>query len=298
MISTQKRALAVDQSLEAQQSSRLIANMIVRDLRHAGFMVPASGGICGVDNRTAPDRIFISNYDAIDPDVELSADLGALLAGADAAPASGAYVSVDSLVLEQGTPAPAYDNDGDGVADTDFQVSEGVIVVDVANPGRGTACGTVTGITLPNQIRVTLDAGGLDAAPATPTPEIRLLPAVEYSVNASLQLFRGRFLVAADVEDLQVAFFFDANGDNVVDPNEYRGDGVGPDYSAQGSDASELREARLNRVVRTRRSEPEFTRGLMQATENRTPVAGSDGFRRRVHTSVVRLRNFSSRNEL
>ena len=49
-------------------------------------------------------------------------------------------------------------------------------------------------------------------------------------------------------------------------------------------------------VARTRLEDDDFN-GYFQAMENRIAVAGQDGFRRRVPTNTIRLRNVGSRIE-
>ena len=92
-------------------------------------------------------------------------------------------------------------------------------------------------------------------------------------------------------------YFLDLNGDNDFDDaNEVRG-GSAVDYLATTSNASFLRAVRLNIVARTRSEDDRFTQGFFQATENRDDVPGHDGFRRRVHTAIVRMRNVGDRVE-
>lgn len=296
MASTQKKAASIDDTVEVQQAARQIADIIERDLRHTGMMVADSAAMCGVDNTNAPDRFWVTDWETVIPGVDLDPRLGATLIGAINLPLTSFFV-VDSLVLEQSTPAPAYDTDGDSVPDSDFAIGGGVIIADQANPQRGSACGTITGITPPNLMRVNLQAGALDAViVGMLTPSLIAVPATEYSVNAAGQLFRGPFQLAENVEDLQLAWFFDADDDNVVDANEYLGDGTSPDYTAQGNSSANLREVRLNVVMRTQQAEQELTTGNPIATENRVAAAPvNDGFRRRVYTTVVRLRNLGRR---
>jgi len=52
-----------------------------------------------------------------------------------------------------------------------------------------------------------------------------------------------------------------------------------------------LREIRFSIVVRTRATDTNFSAGTFQNFENRAPVAGTDGFRRRVILGSVRPRN-------
>jgi hypothetical protein len=126
-------------------------------------------------------------------------------------------------------------------------------------------------------------------------PQLVAIPAHEYFVDATLRLIRDGFTVSHDVEDLQIGYFFDLNGDNVIDPNEYHADGVGPDYDARAVNGEDIREVRANVVMRTRFPDPDNTQGQFQVTENRLAVAGNDGFRRRAYTTTVMLRNVGSR---
>ena len=299
MLTTQKKAIAVDETVEVQQAARTIADLIERDLRHTGMMVSDAAALCGIDNRTTPDRFWVSDWEIVIPGKDLRPRLGATVTGAVNLPASGTLFTVDSLILEEGTPAPAYDADGNGVLDSDFATNSGVILADENNPSRGSACGTLVSVSPPNQLRYVLEAGGLGPVPAGgKTPSIVAVPAVRYFVDANGNLFRGPYQLATNVEDVQLAWFVDSDGDNVIDAGEYRGDGVGADYAALGTSAADLREVRLNVVLRTDTADPQVQTGNPVATENRTPSVTNDGFRRRVYTSVVRLRNLGRRVQL
>jgi len=255
--------------------------------------------MCGLDNVNAPDRFYVSNWEVIVPGKDLRPLLGATVPLATDIPASGTPFSVDTLVLEEGTPAPAYDIDGDGTLDSDFATTGYVIFADAENPSRGSACGAITDVQLPNTLEYQIDLGGLDPVPlGGETPRIVAVPAIRYSVDNNGNLFRGAFQLANNVEDLQLAWFVDANEDNTIDLGEYRGDGISPNYVAKGTDASLLREVRLNVVLRTDKPDPEIDTGNPVATENRTVANTNDGFRRRVYTSVVRLRNLGRRVKL
>ena len=48
-------------------------------------------------------------------------------------------------------------------------------------------------------------------------------------------------------------------------------------------------------MTRARRADPSLTGATFQATENRGPVPGTDGFRRRLYRGEVRLRNIGLR---
>jgi hypothetical protein len=101
--------------------------------------------------------------------------------------------------------------------------------------------------------------------------------------------------LADGVEDLQLSYFLDSNGNNDLDVGELYGI-TGNNYVAATSDASDLRAVRFNVVTRTRSEDDRFTQGFIQPRENRVlGGATQDGYRRRVHTAIVRMRNIGDR---
>jgi len=129
MFTVNNRAyVKIDSVVDTQQSVRAIASILERDLRHAGMMVPEAAGVCGVDSTTAPDLVYISDYTAIDPSNALGVFDGAKFSNVtQVTSGTGNSLVLDSLVIEAGTPDPAYDTDGNGVKDSDFRVNGGVI---------------------------------------------------------------------------------------------------------------------------------------------------------------------------
>jgi hypothetical protein len=194
--------------------------------------------------------------------------------------------------MEPDTPDPSYDTDGNGVNDSDFRVDGGVIIVDLMDLDRGAVCGVVTHVDLATT-SITVDIKTADMPPTASAFALIAVPALEYRIDSNA-LFRNNLRLADGVEDLQVAYFLDTNGNNAFDPGEWYGTTIDP-YVAADSDASELRAVRFNIVVRTRSEDDRFTEGFFQAKENRTVIPGTDGFRRRVHTSIVRMRNIGDR---
>lgn len=294
----QRTYVMVDQVTEAQQNLRAISDLIEREVRLAGFMVDEGGAVCGLDQTAAADTLFVSDASALDPTTAIQPALGARLA-AGSVPAAGNTLltlgSGDTVTLDA---QPAYDTDGNSINDSDFQVNGGVIVYDRNAPSRGSACGIVTAIPATTQIRVNFLASTLSGAAAG--AQLVAVPAHVYQVSGTAQLLRDGRVVAEDVEDLQVAYFFDEDSDQVVDVNEDRGI-TGQPYVASAQDNSELRQIRLNFVVRTRGTDPGFTAGQFQTTENRVaPAAGAADpqLRRRVHTTTVRVRNVGNRGLL
>ena len=290
----QRAYTVIDQVAESQQNVRAIADLVERDLRHAGLMVPEGAAVCGLDDDNAPDVLYVSDANAIDPDEDVSTYDGATIGGGVTQVAAALTTfSVSSLVMEPAPSRPAYDTDLDGTADSDFQEGGGAIVMDLLDPGRGAACGRVTQVILAGpQVQVDLQTGALGAA-GGPT-NLVLVPAHEYRINGD-QLLRDGVVLSEGVEDLQVAYFLDADTDGVVDADEIHGNGTGPDYVAGGQDGSQVREVHVSLVTRTRAEDREWTQGRPQALENRAAAAGNDGFRRRTYTSTVMLRNVGAR---
>jgi len=287
-----KQQANLEQVVEAQGNLRAISDLMERDARHAGLMVPLAGSICGVDSTTGPDILYVSDAEAIEPAALTTGELGSEIGQTNIA--SGDSLAID-LVLEP-DPDAAYDTDGDGTADSDFQLNGGVIFVDTEDPDRGTACGRVSALTvLGGKIGVTLASDSL-AASGGGTSKVVAIPAIEYRVDANNQLLRNGRVLAQGVEDLQVAYFFDLDDDGELDAGEYLGDGTSPDYTAKGRDASLAREIRVSFVVRTRIPDVDMKTGLAPAVENHPVAIVSDGFRRRVQTSNAMLRNVVTRS--
>jgi prepilin-type N-terminal cleavage/methylation domain-containing protein len=289
----------VDSVVDSQQSIRAIASVLERDLRHAGMMVPEAAGVCGIDNFASPDLIYISDHTAIDPDDAIGYFDGARVQGALSQVVLGpaeTTLSLDTLVMEPDTPDPSYDTDGNGVNDSDFRVNGGVIVTDLLAPNRGSACGIVTDVNIgTNTIKIRVKSAVLGNSAGAFA--LIAVPALEYRITSN-RLFRNNLQLADGVEDLQVAYFLDANGNNSLDVGELKGVDTGPNnYVAAVAEAGDLRAVRINIVVRTRSEDDRFTEGFFQAKENRTAIPGNDGFRRRVHTSIVRMRNIGDRVE-
>lgn len=291
--------MVVDQVAETQQNSRAIAGLVERDIRNAGYKVHSQGAACGVDSTSAPDILFLSDAGAIAAVDTLPANLRGVELGASpsgSAPiAPGALsMTLDDVVIDA---TPTYDTDGDGSDDSDFREGGGAILVDLTNPARGVACGFVTSVTAPNAVVV--DFQNI-LGPAGLPPDLRLIPAISYQVTTPVgapdRLERNGVALAKDVEDIQIALFFDADEDGEVDANEYVG-GAGTVYDNTIVDGATLREMRFSMVVRTAADDPRNPTAAStgQAIENRSSnIPGDDGRRRRVHVTAVRLRNVQS----
>jgi prepilin-type N-terminal cleavage/methylation domain-containing protein len=328
----------VDDVSEAQQNLRAVANLLERELRATGFLVPEGAAICGWDTGGAgtpdddPDVLYVSDAQAIDPAgvTSLTSQAADVLSGF-----SG--TSVDNLQLSTlvADANPFYDVDGDGVAESDFLYSTtpprngGVIVVDRNNPERGASCGVIRDIdvgantlTVDFEVRTVPNAPAPNGAAPGGTPlaagavDLVAVPAHVYWIDPGgagvpPRLIRDGMVLASDVEDLQLALFYDVNEDGAVsglDPSfapppyhsatEYPGSAANnAEYESDGWDNSLLREVRVTIVARTRSEDPEvlanpnLANGVTQGFENRPAGVVPDGFRRRAITLVVQPRN-------
>lgn len=287
----QNRAYTVtDQVIEAQQGLRAVAWLLERDARMTGFMVPEAAAVCAIDATNGPDTVWFTDADALDPTGQSRPALGAEVLSGYSAGTGDKSLGIDGAVLDAG---------GFYANGFDFQEDGGAILVDVDDPDRGVACGIVTNVAA-NTVRVDF-ATSLGVVPDG--NRLILVPAHVYQVDLAPdepQLLRNGRAIATGVEDLQVAFFFDQNRDGQVQ-NEFSANGEFPgrdgadEYGNASYDNRDLREIRINLVTRTRAPDREFQSGQFQATENRVAPAGNDGYRRRVHSSTVKLRNVGYR---
>jgi len=303
----QNKAYTVtDQVVEAQQSLRAVAWLLERDARMTGFLVPEAAAVCAIDQQNQPDMVWFTDADALDPNGQSRPALGAEVLSTYTATASPQTLSLDDVVLDR-TGAGAggfYDTDGNGVGDADFIEGGGAILVDLDDPARGVACGVVLAVPNANTVRVDFET----TIPVPPAGDrVILVPAHVYQVELNPappltepQLVRNGRAIASGVEDLQVAFFFDADRDGQVDneglpTSEMPGEDGADPYESDENDNRDLREIRINLVTRTRQADVETSEGQFQAQENRVAPAGNDGYRRRVHSSTVKLRNVGYR---
>jgi prepilin-type N-terminal cleavage/methylation domain-containing protein len=299
----QNRAYSVvDETTEAQQNLRAISYLIERDLRSTGFMVDEAAAACGVDNTNAPDTLYVTDNEPIDPEDADSATLGSTVGGYTST-VSEQWLTLGNLAVDPDAPNPEFfDTNGDGTNDSDFQEGRAAILADPASPGHGTACGMITGIRIgTREVRVAFENRILNSG------SLVLVPATAYTVDtvtdtngdgvSELRLLRNGLALASDVEDFQVAYFIDSDGNGVVtNDDEYPGSAAATqDYQSLDTDHSDLREIRFSIVVRSRNADTRYTEGFVQARENRAAVGASDGFRRRVFDSTVRQRNIGYR---
>ena len=264
--------MVVDQVTESQQNSLVIAGLMEQEIRAAGFLVPENLAVCGVDNTNAPDLLVVSAADLIDPagvdhpDVALSLDASSQ--GFNEGDGGiGETLHVADRVLPDGDGVGFFDADSNGVNDIDFWQGMGVIAYDSANLSRGAACGRITD-PVPNgspgsSVDLVVDWIATMDGGSSGWTSIRVIPAHIYEVDGANNLVRDGMVLAPDVEDLQVSYFFDRDGDGQVagDGSESpgsAGNGVF-DYAAPpagGWQGADLRVVHVSVVVRTRDPDP------------------------------------------
>ena len=302
----------VDQVTEAQQNLRAVVDLIERDVRLAGYMVPRAAAICAHDYDDRPDVLFVSDADKIRTVADLEVNAPELMDGnlgvsvQNAPPWGPNFSAVDVPTDAAANPELYVDVAADGA---DFVQNAGLILVDRNDPEGRVACGQIFSI-VGTQLLVNF---GPDSQYPNYTPgianDVVAIPAHMYQIQPAGgglpdRLFRDGLLLANDVEDLQVVFYIDDNDDRIVDIGEVFGDGGTPTYAPAnlaGIDMTKLREVRVNVVTATSQDDPNqnyqfdganFTFSRGQATANRAlNVPGPDRRRRRLHSATVRLRN-------
>ncbi len=328
----------VDDITETQQNLRAVTNLLERELRSTGFLAPEGAAICGWDTGGTgtpdadPDVLYVSDAEALDPAgvTSLTAQAADVISGFAGTGEEDLVLS--SLVVDAN---PFYDLDGDGLAESDFLFSTaparngGVIVVDRNNPERGASCGVITAINVgATTVRVDFEVKGAPNSPlpngASPggTPlaagavDLVAIPAHVYWINPGApgqppQLIRDGMVLASDVEDLQIAMFYDVDDDGAVDgldpslpsppfhsATEYPGSAAtNAEYESGLWNNELLREVRVTVVARTRGEDPDvladpnLANSVTQGFENRPAGVAADGYRRRSITLVVQPRN-------
>jgi hypothetical protein len=165
--------------------------------------------------------------------------------------------------------------DLDADTNDDFAVGRGIIIADSA----GSHCARITGI-----------AGGtIDFDPPTPpgfsvaAGTGRATPARVYEI-AGTTLTRDGLPLSDQVENLQVEFFVDSDGDDVMDAGEF------PIHDLDGFDVSAVRSVRISVITRTAVADATHPGAGMPAAGN--PAGGPpDGFTRRRYVTNAVPRN-------
>lgn len=306
----QKTHVTVGQVTSTQQNLRVVAEMIENDLRMSGYLVPDQAAVCLGDSGVGPDTLYLSDSDAILSVAQIQATDPELLGGEFGVPitniTSGTAVGGSSMDL---VLSKRWIDFG---SQADFKLGAGVMVVDRNDDEGRVVCGTISGVVFNSGDGVTLNVD-FSTTPvtfgATNLVDLVAVPALVYSIavpeagtSDRYQLRRNGLLIANDVEDMQLALFFDHDDDGVVESGEVEGDdgsavgdGISITHSPAAVDGRNLKQVRLSLVMSSDREDPDPKTPLsqQQVTGNRDPqsIPEPDRKKRRTYESTVRLRN-------
>jgi type IV pilus assembly protein PilW len=299
-VTQQKSFTTQSRVAEMQQNLRGAVDYVTRDLRMAGYGIPVGDNVTipsgvvatGVtslhflyakDNTTGPDQVYLLylfDMDANQPPTRLSA----------AMPTSGDAITVDNVF--------GFDN-GDLILISDNTATADLFQI----------TGTPAGGTLPH------DSAGFNAAavhnsswPGTgylaPAPPYPPFPATvakahfaRYYIDSTSDPAHPTLMVdrmngqeaqplADDIEDMQLTYGLDADGDGVVDNPDPSTWISSPTYTQ----LAQVRQIRLMLLARSRLPDREWSE-VRPALANHPAAATADGYRRRIIDVVIDVRN-------
>jgi len=261
-------SLEHERTIEIQEEARLVLNVIVKDLRSGGFMVPKYTAVASTDGgANGSDALCISDASIIDDAVLPAAT--SKFGGARITNAMGGGVSI--VTVQTST----LDIDSNGT--NDFSPGQGLII------GTGTRghCAIIENVVIGGTTtRIEFDPPTIGGFVASSDDTV--VPALRYSVNAGT-LSRNNIVLSDHIEDLQAEFGLDIDRNGTVE---------GAEFPIDNMDFEEYELVRMVRVhitARETRAEGNFN-GQFPAIANRV-AGGADNFKRRRVTGDVMLRN-------
>jgi prepilin-type N-terminal cleavage/methylation domain-containing protein len=261
-------SLEHERTIEIQEEARLVTDVIVKDLRSGGFMVPkytavasndggvnGSGALCISDATTINDAMLPTSTAKFG---------GARVLNAVGGGASSVVVATTTI-----------DIDADGV--NDLVEGQGMIL------GTGTRghCAIIDTLTVGvTNTTITFSPSTIGGFVASPDDSV--VPALRYSVNAGT-LSRNDIVLSNHIEDLQAEFGVDIDRNGTIEGAEF------PIDNMDFEEYELVRNVRVQITAREARAEDNFN-GQFPAVANR--VAGAaDNFKRRRVTGDALLRN-------
>ncbi len=253
--------------VDSQEDSRLIANMLLHDAGTAGFMIPGIVGISSVDGGIGnPDRFCATDLSVMN-ETNIAEETDRFDAASVSATVGAGVGSVQLVALEM-------DIDSDG--DDDFVIGSGLII----SNGTRSHCARI----------VSLAGNTVSFTPSTPggfsmtTTNALAAPAVIYEISGTT-LLRNNVLLSPHVEDLQVEFAVDTNGDGQIGLGEF------PINSLDTAVVANVRAVQISILTRTSVENIKLSGPGRQAVANRNAAGVADGFRRRLSRVTTSLRN-------
>jgi prepilin-type N-terminal cleavage/methylation domain-containing protein len=309
---TQNRSYVAQESVsEINTQSKIAHDLIVNDIRSAGFGIPTDMNqdpingftniVTPVDNTNTPDAItLVGGYRMIGTLWPAGVGPGA------PCPATIPLGSTQVRIIYTGTDAPNTTNNR-------FLSIDGVDFVQVQActlGGNGSCDNNTITIDRPlSQEFPLLDTDG-DGLCDTGRP-VYLVEDATFCVDNNSILRRIRRnanpnnctgtatseneAIAENIEDLQFAYAIDANADGRIDDQNGNGTVDAGDFlnGAAVADPSTIRAVRVNILARADRPDPNYL-GLGNppaAIENRNHNPTNDNFRRRWWQSITAMRN-------
>jgi len=284
-ISQQKSFTVQSRVAEMQQNLRQAVEYLSRDIRLAGYGIPANvvvpdgiiaTGVTSVrslyakDNTTGPDQVYILyifDMDANQPPTTDNAAGVPANAGSITVPGIAGFLSTggELVLVTDNTTADLYETSAAGGNTLTF--------------GGGYA----------------YNSGHVQSYPSGP-PAVTVAKArfVRYYIdNNTLMVDRmggaAPQPLADDIEDMQLSYGLDTNADGVVDA--MRNDVPGGPLLAVPAEIPQIRQIRLRLIARTRLTEAGWSE-TRPTIGNRTDAAPPpDGYRRRTYDIVIDVRN-------
>jgi prepilin-type N-terminal cleavage/methylation domain-containing protein len=293
--SAQKSAhLSGEESLEIQESTRLIVDLLAHDARHAGLLVPSITGVSSFDGGTGgADRVCVSEGGYFDTPLD-GTPAPADNRSTDFPGASVAAVSGSSLTLA----ATDLDIDGDG--DVDFQAATapgagngaGIILAD----GVRTHCAQIDTMNPASGALTLVTAHAVPGGLFPVLSNVRSVPAIVYETGAGLTLMRNGVTLSTDVEDLQMEYWVDSQvPDDVVGGVEFPVHNLNSPPGGLVVDLARIRRMQITVVSRSTRADQGesavYNRHRRPGVANRNAGTALDAFPRRRFEVTVLPRN-------
>lgn len=241
---------------DMQQNGRAALGILARDIRSGGFGVPNEAALLVVNSNSAPDSITVT----------------------------GDYAGGESTEVLTHNKASKYFTVASGVYGADAVGSE-MMLFDDSDYHAVTVSAFTSGATdrldydtssspINYSVGQNKDYTGGTATTASPRTY-----QIDTSIAGRPRLMRGGAVIAEDIEDLQIAYGLDADGDGVVEA-----------WSSAPSDATEVRLVRVSLIARSAAPDPNWN-GSRPGLEDRPPAGAADGYRRMVLQTTEMIRN-------
>lgn len=282
-ISQQKSFTVQNRVAELQQNLRQAAEYMSRDIRMAGYGIPDNVTIPGaatpagftsirslyaMDNTAGPDQIYVLYFFDMDDNQRSTWNTAALASGAGIVTVDNTigFLSGGELVLvTDGVRAQLFQTASKTATALNFG---GTIYQGTASNAYGTGSPPPAPSTVA-KARFTRYFIDNTTDPAHPT----LM--VDRMGGAAAQP------VADDIEDMQLTYGADMNGNGFIEPGE---------WTPTPADLSQIRQVRLQLTARTRVPEAGWSE-TRPALGNRPGGTTPDGYRRRTYDIVIDVRN-------